>query len=397
MTEDSARATPPLAAVNEDLLVSCVSCGLCLPHCPTYRLTGLDSRSPRGRIAIITSVRQGDLELDAESVDALDSCVQCMGCLPACPSGVRYDEIIAPVMVELAHRRRAKSVAKRLFLFPLGRPRILRALTKIGAIGQRLHLVPARLSLPPLTFLRRPPFSTDVGERGNGEAEHVKIFVGCVMDAWFGPAHEATIRVLAALGYSVELTDPSMCCGALHRHAGIEDVAATFEGTCRREFDGDVVVFNSAGCGAQLSHFVDGAVDVMTLLARNIDRLRTLATPSDETIAIHDACHSRNLLRNHEDTHLVLGSLYRAVPLPDEGLCCGAGGAYSFDHPDLSLGILERKYAAISAVGPVSRLASGNPGCTAHIQAHVPSELARLRVVHPIELVAERLSTAGVK
>ena len=388
------RSTPPFApfgSVDENVLISCVSCGLCLPHCPTYRVTGLDAYSPRGRISIINAVRKGELPLDADAIDALDSCVQCMGCLPACPSGVRYDEIIAPVVTELARRRPGRLRLKRMFLSPLGRPRLLSSLTRLAAVAQRLRLVPHRLSLPELPLRQAPNFTSS--RPSIPEGRRVKLFVGCVMDAWYRPVHEATLRVLHALGYTVEPTDPAMCCGALHRHAGDERGASAFEADCRVNLADDIVVFNSAGCGAQLSHQIAGAIDVMTLLARDLDRLREITVAEDEAVAIHDACHSRNVLRSHADTHTVLASLYEINELPDESLCCGAGGAYSFDHPEMAAKILDRKYAAIANLVGVKRLASGNPGCSAHIGAHLPAPLTNLRIVHPIELVAERLKT----
>lgn len=375
--------------VNDEHLVSCVSCGLCLPHCPTYRVSGLDIFSPRGRIAIVNSVKNGDLALDHAAIEALDSCVQCMGCLPACPSGVKYDEIIEPVVSELARMRRSRSAIKRLFLFPLGRPLLLAAMTRAGAIAQRLKVVPKRLSLPDLPLRQAPALRSNPSIGNDGQ--RVRLFVGCVMDAWYRPVHAATIRVLEALGYCVELTDPSMCCGALHRHSGFEKQAEAFETACYKGLAAETIIFNSAGCGAQLSRQITGARDVMTLLVEHIDRLMELCEPSAENVAIHDACHSRNILRTSADTHTVLAALYRTTALPDEGLCCGAGGAYSVHHPETALKILLRKYAAVESVAAISRIASGNPGCTAHIQAHMPPSLAGLKVVHPIELIAERL------
>ena len=389
MSPHATNVSLPFATVSEDALVGCVSCGLCLPHCPTYRVTGLDAYSPRGRISIVNSVRKGDLALDATAIEALDSCVQCMGCLPACPSGVRYDEIIAPVVVEIARRRAWRMRFKRLLLSPLGRPLILRSFTWVGAVTQRARLMPARLSLPRLPIRQpeivRSPMPT------TSDRPRVKLFVGCVMDAWYRPVHVATVQVLNALGFSVEPTDSAICCGALHRHAGDATQASSFEAACRANLHDDIVVFNSAGCGAQLSHHIKGAIDVMTLVSRSLERLGEVTEASNETVAIHDACHSRNILRTHNDAHIVLGALYKVAALPDDGLCCGAGGAYSFDHPEMAAKILERKYSAIESLGEVTRLASGNPGCSAHIEAHIPTALRGLSVVHPIELVAERL------
>jgi glycolate oxidase iron-sulfur subunit len=383
------------SAVNEEDLVSCVSCGLCLPHCPTYRVTGLDASSPRGRISIINGVRSGAMPLDEAVIDALESCVQCMGCLPACPSGVRYDSIIGPAIDEITQRRRSRRTRFTLLLAPLGRPGLLRGLTVIGAIAQRLRLVPRKLSLPPLP-LRRTKLRAATDVRPGEESKSVTLFTGCVMSEWYGPVHQATIDVLESLGYQVALTDTALCCGALHRHAGLAKKAETFEESCKEALQSGPVIFNSAGCGANLLDFVPGAVDIMTFLAGHLDELTTLVTRSEELVLIHDPCHLRNVQRSHMQTHDVLASMYRTAAIPDDGLCCGAGGAYSMFQAEMATTILDRKYAAIRTVEPARFLASGNPGCSAHIAGNMPPDQSRLRVCHPVELVAFRLKSHPV-
>lgn len=394
----------PFAAVNADDLASCVACGLCLPHCPTYRTSGDDAHSPRGRIALIAGVRDGILDLDRGVTEALDTCVQCMGCLPACPSGVRYDRIIAPAIDELTERRRTKRLRRTITLFPLGKPSLLRFLTFLAAISQRLGLAPRRLGLPrlPLRTTARRPSSIAL----EPTKEPVILFSGCVMDAWYGDVHRATYEVLTSMGYSVTFSDPALCCGALHTHAGLSAAAARFDRRVRSELSGATIVVNSAGCGAHLRDVfsVDGTahakvVDVMEFIDENIERLvtvcKTASGTTRERVVVHDACHLRNIQGTHLSTHRVLAHFFDPVPIPDEGLCCGAGGAFALEQPAVARGIVERKYEAVRSVVDSSArfLSSGNPGCLGHMTANKPSDLARLELVHPVQLVARMLAT----
>src|SRR5882757_8578314 len=159
-------------------LASCVSCGLCLPHCPTYRVTGEEAASPRGRIAAMRLVQWEGAAPDAQFVSFMDACVQCRGCETACPSGVPFGRLMEDTRAALA--------ADGLFT-----PR-WRGL----AVAQRLRLVPRRLGLPRLPLRQRPLVATGTD---------VWLFTGCVMDAWQRDVHAATMAVLAAVGAGVAL------------------------------------------------------------------------------------------------------------------------------------------------------------------------------------------------
>ena len=198
--------------IDPDQLGTCVQCGLCLSSCPTYRVTGDETFSPRGRIALMRQVQLHDAPLTTEVTEAFDTCIQCLGCEPACPSVVPYGHFIESTRNALTEHRGSRRRA--IALWPLTKPRLLRLGSSLLAVVQRLRLVPARLGLPDRLPLRRRPHQTS--------GTDVYLFTGCVMDVWQREVHFATQRVLEAAGFGVTPTgDAAGCCGALHTHAGL--------------------------------------------------------------------------------------------------------------------------------------------------------------------------------
>ncbi len=383
------------ASVEADDLAGCVSCGLCLPHCPTYRITGSDSQSPRGRIGLVAAVRAGEIALDDGVRQALNSCVQCMGCLPACPSSVRYDRIISPVINELASTSGRKLLLKRLLFAPLTKPRLLRGITAVASLAQRVNLMPRRFPVPPVRARSAPLRVPPAPSVARGE---VVLFRGCVMDAWYRHVHQATVDVLSRLGYDVRLSEPSSCCGALHAHAGLAKDASRMTADVATTHAGALMIVNSAGCGAHLLGHAEGlgeVVDVMEFVSRHLDEpLFTSVERSHEVVVVHDACHLRNVQGTHLAAHRVLALFHDVRTIPDDGLCCGAGGAYAIDHPTTATRIVERKNDAIRTVldERVRYLSSGNPGCAGQLHAHRPESWGAITIVHPVELVARGLA-----
>ena len=376
-------------------LDACVSCGLCLPHCPTYRITGEDTESPRGRINLMRAVHDGGAPLTDEVVAAFDTCVQCRGCETACPSGVPYGRLIEGTKVALAERGRRAPLSLRVGLAVVARPRLLRAGSTALAALQRTGLVPSRrLGLPARLPLRRAPLRAS----GGTTSERVHLFTGCVMDAWQRDTHLAVQRVLEAAGVAVHPTgDAAPCCGALHGHAGARDAARRLAEATMAALDDDrPVLVDAAGCGAALKEYghLLGTPEAETFAARVFDVHEWLAprvaglpsvTPLDRRVAVQDPCHLRHVQDAHRAVRTVLAPHVReVVELDDEGLCCGAGGAYSLTHPDAAAAIRARTTAAIRRAGP-DEVASANPGCSLHLAA------AGHTVRHPLEIVAEAL------
>lgn len=379
--------------VDDDELAACVACGLCLPHCPTYRVTGFESASPRGRIAAMRAVQWQGADVGGSFTEFMDLCVQCRACEVACPSSVPFGRLMEGARHTLASTTRYQPWWRRVAYRALGRHRLLLAGSSALAVAQRLRLVPKRLGLPVLPVRR-------AALRASGT--DVWLFTGCVMDAWMRPTHAAAQRVIEAAGAGVALPGPGGdCCGALHTHAGISDEARRLATRVMASMPGDApIVVDSAGCGASLKDyghllgtpeaqaFAARVLDVHEWLAPRMARLPQPATRLPYPVAVQDPCHLRHVQRAHQHVRTVLAPYADLRELDDDGLCCGAGGAYATLHPDMAADIRARKLAAIARTGaPV--VASANPGCAMHLAA------AGLAVRHPLELVDEALGLEG--
>jgi glycolate oxidase iron-sulfur subunit len=380
--------------VDEDELAACVSCGLCLAYCPTYRVTGEESASPRGRIAVMRAVQEG-APMDDAFTRFMDLCVQCRACEVACPSGVPFGRLMEGARSALVTEAGYQPWWRRAGYAVLGHHRLLVALTTVAAVGQRARLVPRRiaerLALPRLP-LRQPPL------RPSGS--DVWLFTGCVMDAWQRHVHADVKAVIEATGAGVALPGRGGdCCGALHVHAGLTDPARRLARAVVASMPGGApILVDSAGCGAALKDyghllgtpeaaaFAARVLDVHEWLAERTDRLPSLAAGRARLgpVAIQDPCHLRQVQRAHQPVRTVLAPYADAVELDDEGLCCGAGGAYSALHPEMAGSIRDRKLAAVARSG-ARVVVSANPGCSLWLAA------AGLDVRHPMEVVAEAI------
>jgi glycolate oxidase iron-sulfur subunit len=378
--------------LDDDELSTCVACGLCLPHCPTFRATGEEGLSPRGRIDAMRAVQWRGADADTEFVHFVETCVQCRGCEPACPSGVPFGRLMESTRGALAERRLITPRWQRLAYSVLGRHRLLLAGSTLLALAQRARLVPARLGLPRVVLRR--------GRRPADTGTDVWLFTGCVMDAWLRDTHRATADVITAVGetYAVPQRGGD-CCGALHVHAGLEDSARRLARRVMSSMPGDApIVVNSAGCGAALKdygHLLDGAeakafsnrvIDVHEWLEPRLDRLAIGRRFG--SVIVQDPCHLRHVQRAHLPVREVLSRVADVVELDDDGLCCGAGGAFSALEPELARTIRERKLGAIRRAehrSGATVVASANPGCAMHLA------VAGVTVRHPIDLVAEAI------
>ena len=388
-----------MLALDPEKLKVCVSCGLCLPHCPTYRVTGEEAYSPRGRIDAMRGVVNDGAPIDDQFVEFMSTCVQCRGCEPACPSNVEFGSLMEQTRTALASDKRMTPWWQRLGYAALPRHRMLLAGSTLLALAQRVRLVPKRLGLSALP-IRRGAAITSTGD-------DVWLFTGCVMDAWQRDTHRATAALIAATGATYRVPERGAgCCGALHLHAGLHDSAVGLATSVMAAMPGDApIVVNSAGCGAVLKEYGDlvgtdrarefsaRVVDANEWLARRIDRLPA-PERSRETVIVQDPCHLRHVQRVDTPVRTLLGHVAEVVELDDDGMCCGAGGAFSALQPELAGTIRDRKLDAVDRAlartdGSGVLVASANPGCSMHLTDVLADR--RVEVRHPVEIVASAL------
>jgi glycolate oxidase iron-sulfur subunit len=395
---DAARMTT--LDLDAEELNMCVSCGLCLPHCPTYRVTGDEARSPRGRIDAMRAVELRGAPIDDDFVDVMDTCVQCRGCEPACPSGVPFGSLIETTRVKLATNSAVAPRWQRRAFSYLPRHRLLLLGSSLLALAQRLHLAPRRLRAVRVPLRR----GSAVGSTARATDTDAWLFTGCVMDAWQRSTHRSTAAVLTALGlrYTVPAAGGG-CCGALHAHAGLHDDAVDLAERVMASMPGEApVVVNSAGCGAAMKDygklldtpeahsFALRVVDVSEFVVSRADDLPELRPRGD--VIVHDPCHLRHVQGCHLAVRDLVERFSEVVELDDDGLCCGAGGAYSAVQPELAGQILDRKLEAFDrsiARSQALVAVSANPGCSMHLERSLAER--GVRIVHPIDLLAEAL------
>lgn len=383
--------TTPWAPTPAEL-AACVECGLCLPHCPTFRLTGDESASPRGRLNAMSAVAGGAIALDGAVAEVFEFCLQCRACEAACPSLVPFGRAMAGARAEVAAvlpgPRLRRAVAGRW----IARRGVVRVITLLAATGQRtVRWLPGRVGRS-LRGLRRLPWRrrTIVGSSvGSGDLGTVGLLAGCVMDPWFAGVHEVVRAVLVRAGYRVVSPAGQTCCGALAAHEGQADEAERMAVANATAFAGvDLLVVDAAGCSAHLAHAPVGVPveDALVTVGRLIAEGRLPVREGSEPVAIQDACHHRHAQRIFDAPRAILRAAgYDPVEIDPDGLCCGAAGLWSVANAEASHELGRRKAAQITGSG-VGLVASANPGCEMQLRSHLPRDL---RVAHPIELYAE--------
>lgn len=393
-------------------LSACVECGLCLPHCPTFRLTGMETASPRGRLMAMSAVAEGVAEIDATFESIMDFCLQCRACETVCPSLVPFGRAMEGARIEIAAQR--PKTARRARHLVLGRLLTWRRGVRLaGRLGRRIGgssvqaAVPAALR-PGLAGIRTGAGTSGL-ESGSLYTAHgervgrLALLSGCVMDAWFSDVHKATIEVLRHAGYDVAVPAGQTCCGALAAHDG--DAAdterlATANAVAFAGYDG--VVANAAGCSAHLKTYGHwaGAVGAematrtfeiteLVVAALGDGRLPTMPEGKGR-VAVQDPCHNRHAQRIYKEPRQVVSAAgFEPVDIDPIGMCCGAAGAYSVQYPDVSSELGRRKAAEVAAVD-TAVVASANPGCEMQLRSNLGDSY---RIAHPVELYWEALES----
>jgi len=411
----------------DDKTIKCIRCGFCLDACPTFRLTGQETRGPRGRIYLVRSWREEQIPFDSDVVEALDTCLGCRACETACPSGVPYGEILeeARAHIEEHHLRpQTQSFARSQLLSTLTDPgKLALSLKAAGLLGRltggKMPGFAAKLlsgSADASVALPQPQGEVKVHnlpETSPAKGERrcrVGILAGCVMRVLFGGTNAATVRVLQENGCEVIAPDSAGCCGALHLHTGFHAEAVV---RMRDLIDAfaphldslDAIVVNSAGCGSTMREYGALLADdpayaerAAAFAARVRDVSEWLveigiAAPQkrlDAVVSYHDACHLAHGQRIRSQPRQLLQAIpgLKLVEMNESDTCCGSAGIYNITEPEMARRLLDRKIANLKATG-ASIIATGNPGCLAWIQQGAKDAGLSVRICHPVELLAE--------
>jgi len=379
-------------------LSSCVACGLCLPHCPTYRLTGEESASPRGRITAMRSVAEGTAVVDDTFAGFMDLCLLCRACEDVCPSHVPFGRMMerARVQVEPLRSRRARFLRWLGLDVTLPHPALVRIATFFQPVARpflprRMRALAPRHTSPfaRLPRVTEPPAGVDV--RGT-----VALLSGCVQDRWFHQVNVATIRVLARNGWRVTVPRAQRCCGALAAHNGRLASARKLARRNASAFaDADHVIVNASGCSAHMTTYgelVEGTAlpvhDLMEFLA-DYGLVEVPTNPlADGRVAYHDACHALRAQGIKQQPRDVLRQIpgVEIVEIANGDRCCGAAGLYNVLEPEMSGALMREKAGAVRDTG-VRVVAGANPGCTMQIAAGLRELGSDIEVVHPVELL----------
>lgn len=425
--------TPPSGfdakdAPDPNLISACVHCGFCLTTCPSYRVLGTEMDSPRGRIYLMNAVHQEEASLPAVAPH-FDTCLGCLACTTACPSGVQYDALIGATRPQV-ERNVPRSLGDRLFrnlifsLFP--HPDRLRMLlaplglyqwSGFGKVVQATGLLQRfspRLAameslLPPITA---KSFQDNIPEITPAQGKmryRVGMVLGCVQRLFFSEVNEATVRVLTANGCEVVVPKTQGCCAALPQHQGEEEHAQSL---ARRMIDSfehtgvDFVIINAAGCGHTLKEydhilrddpayrekaaaFSRKVRDVQEFLAE-VGLTAPLSPLQEEplTVVYQDACH----LLHGQKISVQPRQLLRQIPGVqlrepiDAALCCGSAGVYNMLQPEIAQELGQQKAQNLLNTG-AAVIASSNPGCSLQIQKHLGEAGKTVPVIHPIRLL----------
>jgi glycolate oxidase iron-sulfur subunit len=408
---------------SKQIIENCVHCGFCLPVCPTYVLWNEEMDSPRGRIYLMKLASEGHASMNPQWVGHFDSCLGCMACMTACPSGVDYGKLIEATraQIERHHPRSLGEKLHRRFLFAVftrpDRLRLLRwpllAYQKSGlqslvrGVGL-LKLFPKRLQSMEALMpkLERNEHVAAVTSAQGAKRRRVGLLLGCVQREFFPQVNAATARVLAAEGCEVVAPQDQPCCGALMVHAGEETGALRLARETIDTFeraDVDTIVTNAAGCGSNVkeyghllrddAHYADRA-KVFAAKCKDITEVltelppRAARNPLHLRVAFHDSCHLQHAQGVRSQPRQLLANIpgIKLTEIPESAICCGSAGIYNLVQPDAANALGDRKAQLIAPLN-AEVVATGNPGCLLQLRSSLARQGYPTPVVHTIQLI----------
>lgn len=390
----------------------CVMCGLCLPHCPTYRLLRSEADSPRGRIALMQAVARKQLPPSSSLLTHLDRCLVCRACERMCPSKVAYGKLINTTRDRLKAEKPARLNLMLENVADLGKLQrsasALRAYQRSGlqwlarksGILKGLDVDALEGLLPDLP--ERVELQTLYPAEGESRGE-VGLFVGCIGSLMEGELHRATIRLLNRIGFNVHVPATQGCCGSLHQHSGEHATAEQLAEQNRRAFAEkklDAIVSTASGCAAQLFEYAEvfenalpaPLYEICDFLQQQWPENNLPLKPQAQRVALHLPCTQRNVLRSPDVVQRLLHKIpqLEIQPLASNDQCCGAAGSYRLTQPELAVRLREQKLDALRDTH-IELLVSNNLGCALHIAKGMEERGTKVEIIHPVLLLTESL------
>lgn len=416
-------------------------CGMCLPTCPTYDQTGLERNSPRGRIALMRSIADGELDVTRAFAEEMYYCLGCLACMSACPAGVDYATMFETARAEIEQRQAAGGgqrvfwrwlAVKTLFMHPRllrlvgyllrfyqwsGLETVLRRIGLMRLLPRSLRELEPQMPRVAAGFSHRriQPIETP---SGGATRYRVGLLTGCVQDLVLPDINRDTVDVL--LAHDCEVVTPAVqhCCGSLHAHNGELELARKL---ARRQIDLfqpdrlDALITNAGGCGSHLKHYGPLLADdpVYAGRAKEWDRkCRDIhewlveigpvpvggdAGGPDRVVTYHHSCHLCHGQKVREQPIELLRMIpgLAVTPLTECDWCCGSAGIYNITQPEQANRLLERKTGHIRETG-ATLVGTANPGCHLQLQNGLKSAGLEVEVRHPISLLAQAYRDHGV-
>lgn len=423
----AARPIPRLLIPELD---KCIQCGFCLPACPTYRMLGVETESPRGRIHLIEAAAQGRIPIDPRLEEHIYVCLGCRACETACPAGVHFGTIIEAARAEVGPtgsplaRRVTLAALRHLMPYP-GRLRAAAGLLRMyqrsgfGRLLRRLRLMPKRLgemeallpSVPDRAFVPAQEVFPAVGPR----RARVGLLSGCAMSVLFPGSNEATVRVLQRNGCEVVVVKEQTCCGALNIHNGERSAAQRMARRNIEAFLGagvDAVIINAAGCGVASKEYPVLFRDDDPAYVARAEAYSRLCRDATEFLAeigltgtfgeiraraaYQDPCHlahGQGIRRQPRDLLRKIPGL-ELVEMEGADRCCGSAGIYNLVEPGYSRLILEEKMRAVVRTG-ADLLVAPNPGCLLQLAAGIRALGLPMEACHVVDLLDRAYAAAA--
>src|SRR5579859_2400894 len=411
-----ARPLPDFPLADAD---KCVKCALCLPHCPTYRVTLDEGESPRGRIALMQGLATGALDATPRLAAHLDHCLACRACEAVCPAEVPYGKLIDAARLELGRQGLGEPAGARVFAFFMTRPLLRRVSHRLlwwsGRLGltgflrrsKGLGSAALRRRLELLPEVTKPRAWRKEYQPRAGSRTSASLFLGCVADITQPKVSAAAVLMLNALGVELRLPKHQGCCGALDQHAGRKAAAERLARKNLEAFSGsEAIVGTASGClatlkdypeilGSYAGDFAERVQDVSEFIARH-PRLHKIEFHSWKAKAlVQTPCTLRNVLK----TGASVPELLQRIPklqvdsLPASLGCCGAAGSYMLTQAEQADAFAAEFAEAIAQRKP-DVLVSSNVGCALHLAAALKRRGLDIPVMHPVEILAKQLPEA---